>query len=120
MRVVDKLLGKHKIEADDVVAGPAEANGGLVMPACLRVGAASHVGLVRSHNEDALLTVTAGQVGYLGPENPFGLFILADGMGGQQAGEVASILAATASRYPKPVPGRRREAAAQDDYRGVE
>jgi serine/threonine protein phosphatase PrpC len=94
MRVVDKLLGKHKIEADDVVAGPAEANGGLVMPACLRVGAASHVGLVRSHNEDALLTVTAGQVGYLGPEDPFGLFILADGMGGQQAGEVASILAA--------------------------
>jgi serine/threonine protein phosphatase PrpC len=93
MRIVDKLLGRHMAEADEVVAGPVEMSGSLVMPAYLRVGAASHVGLVRSHNEDALLMVTAGQVGYLGPDDPFGLFILADGMGGQQAGEVASLLA---------------------------
>lgn len=100
MRLVSKLLSRHETEADDVATGPAETNGNLVVPSYLRVGAASHVGLVRSHNEDALLTVTAGQVGHLGPEEPFGLFVLADGMGGQQAGEVASILAArTVTRH---------------------
>ncbi|MBQ9299434.1 MAG: Stp1/IreP family PP2C-type Ser/Thr phosphatase [Clostridia bacterium] len=47
----------------------------------------SHVGLVREQNEDTVLA-----------DDRQGIFILADGMGGHQAGEVASLLAATTLR----------------------
>ncbi|MBQ9197246.1 MAG: Stp1/IreP family PP2C-type Ser/Thr phosphatase [Clostridia bacterium] len=47
----------------------------------------SHVGLVREQNEDTVLVDEAR-----------GIFILADGMGGHQAGEVASLLAADTLR----------------------
>ena len=59
----------------------------------LRVGAATDVGRLRAHNEDVLLTFTAELNGDAALDM-FGLFILADGMGGHQAGEVASSLAA--------------------------
>jgi PPM family protein phosphatase len=47
------------------------------MSLSLRYAARSHVGLIRDHNEDS---------GYAGPR----LLVVADGMGGQAAGEVAS------------------------------
>lgn len=47
----------------------------------------SHVGLVRELNEDTVLV-----------DEDQGIYILADGMGGHKAGEVASLLAATALR----------------------
>jgi PPM family protein phosphatase len=58
----------------------------------LRVGRATDVGRVRAHNEDSSLTFEST---HDGDESlaPLGLFILADGMGGHQAGEVASSLA---------------------------
>ncbi len=61
--------------------------------AYLRVGRASDVGQMRSHNEDVLLTFESTFEGD-DPLEPFGLFIIADGMGGHQAGEIASSLAA--------------------------
>jgi protein phosphatase len=64
-----------------------------VMVPRLRTGRASHVGRVRSHNEDALLTIES-QFDGDEPLAPFGIYIVADGMGGHLAGEVASSLAA--------------------------
>jgi serine/threonine protein phosphatase PrpC len=65
----------------------------------LCVGYASDVGRFRDHNED---TLVAFQGVHLGDDasDPFGFFIVTDGMGGHQAGEVASSLAARlASNY---------------------
>ena len=53
----------------------------------LVVGAATDVGRVRDHNEDAFLV-----------DDQLGLFAVADGMGGHQAGEVASAIALEALR----------------------
>lgn len=47
------------------------------------------VGRQREHNEDSLLAVTSTISGSSGSV-PFGLYIVADGMGGHQFGEVAS------------------------------
>jgi protein phosphatase len=62
------------------------------MPQVLHVGRASSVGHVRDHNEDVLLTLEINQLGDQAAE-PLGWFVLADGMGGHQAGELASALA---------------------------
>jgi len=53
------------------------------------------VGRQRDLNEDSILTITATLAGN-GGNIPFGLFIVADGMGGHQYGEVASNAAARA------------------------
>ena len=47
------------------------------------------VGKQREHNEDSLLAITSTIAGNTG-NIPFGLYIVADGMGGHQFGEVAS------------------------------
>jgi serine/threonine protein phosphatase PrpC len=61
-------------------------------PTGLQVGRVSDVGHVRDHNEDVLLTLETSQLGQHVPE-PLGFFALADGMGGHEAGELASALA---------------------------
>jgi PPM family protein phosphatase len=61
-------------------------------PMQLISGTAQSVGVVRDHNEDTLFAMTS----VLSEENfqmPYGLFIIADGMGGHQNGEVASRMA---------------------------
>jgi serine/threonine protein phosphatase PrpC len=55
------------------------------------VGTAQSTGLERSHNEDALFVMQGNSEG--DPSLPsFGLFVVADGMGGHRAGEVASAI----------------------------
>ncbi|MBN1248914.1 MAG: serine/threonine-protein phosphatase [Anaerolineae bacterium] len=57
-----------------------------------RVGSKTHTGKVRDHNEDAVLVLTSHLDAT--PTSPdFGLFMVADGMGGHQNGEAASALA---------------------------
>ena len=53
------------------------------------VGHATHVGLQRTLNEDHLLTLKFEHA-YLSQSKPIGLYLVADGIGGQAAGEVAS------------------------------
>lgn len=55
----------------------------------LEVGSLSDVGLVRTNNEDALLVLASRMEG---AGKGSALFAVADGMGGHQAGEVASAL----------------------------
>lgn len=55
-------------------------------------GRASDVGRVRQINEDSLLTLE-GMVIEHGGNVPLGLYVVADGMGGHQSGEVASAIA---------------------------
>jgi protein phosphatase len=104
----------------------------------LRVGVVSTTGNVREHNEDNFFipgrTGTAehapalaspldtpappgnngnGTAGFV-PEGPPGLFIVADGMGGQLAGEKASEMAVEI------IPGELlRRLAAEDDEKGI-
>ncbi|MBL8051154.1 MAG: hypothetical protein JNM46_08030, partial [Anaerolineales bacterium] len=55
----------------------------------LVAGVGQSVGKQRDHNEDSVMAMTSTISGT--PENiPFGLYIVADGMGGHQFGEVAS------------------------------
>jgi protein phosphatase len=68
------------------------------VPHTLQVGRASNVGQVRDHNEDVLLTLEINQLGDQAIE-PLGWFVLADGMGGHQAGELASALAMRVVTY---------------------
>ena len=55
----------------------------------LVIGTGQSTGIERSHNEDALLVIKSQAAGDDSPPN-FGLFVVADGMGGHRAGEVAS------------------------------
>ena len=50
----------------------------------IEMASATHTGMVRSHNEDSI-----------GIDAAIGLAVLADGMGGYNAGEVASGIAVT-------------------------
>ena len=61
-------------------------------PPQLITGFAQSVGKQRDHNEDALFTLTTALVSDT-RQIPFGLYIIADGMGGHQHGEVASAVA---------------------------
>lgn len=61
----------------------------LALPLTWRVAWASHVGHVRQLNEDSLVALNLDMVSQRG-HDPLGLFVVADGMGGQAAGEVAS------------------------------
>ena len=68
---------------------PTRKDGG---PAMFRVGMGSSVGMQRDHNEDALFSATTTLVTER-TNFPFGLYIVADGMGGHAHGEKASEVA---------------------------
>ncbi len=83
--------------SDDQLRTVAPA-GGLPMTPQLLVGMAQSVGLQRDHNEDTVFTFTSN----LGGDTKnliFGLFVIADGMGGYQHGELASSVATNAMAH---------------------
>ncbi len=54
-----------------------------------RLGRRTHVGMVRNLNEDSLLTLELNRI-QQSVSQPLGIFVIADGMGGHAAGEIAS------------------------------
>lgn len=90
------------------------------------VGRRTDVGQERSLNEDSMLTLDIAPV-YRSASRPVGLFVVADGMGGHEAGDLASqltvqtiarhavehIFARAASSEPLPDAGRWLTAAVQ-------
>lgn len=88
---LERLFGRTRQTDSQSVSVPAAPAG----PALDRlvVGIAHDVGRVRSHNEDSLVVVSGLHRGEDGPPD-FGLFVVADGMGGHHMGERASTLAA--------------------------
>ena len=95
MDFLRRALGKGKMvkaEKKVPVVKSAEATNISQEGLSFLVGKGSHIGKKREHNEDSFFTLecTLKQNGEI---VPFGLFIIADGMGGHQAGDVASALA---------------------------
>ncbi len=80
----DKLPSTHKPEL------PIETQQ-LDLPQFI-IGCGHSVGKQRDHNEDALFTLTTNLIAE-DSQIPFGLYIIADGMGGHQHGEIASSVA---------------------------
>lgn len=58
----------------------------------MRCGALTDVGMVREHNEDALLTLEYFRDSEVEPTSRY-LYVVSDGMGGAEAGEVAAAIA---------------------------
>ncbi len=67
----------------------------VITPGHLLVGVGQSVGLQRERNEDALFSLTS-ILADGNTELPFGVFIVADGMGGHEHGEIASGVAVRA------------------------
>jgi protein phosphatase len=78
--------------------GPSSERLSLPIHSKFEVGWATDVGKMRDHNEDTALVIAAAHdADEMRPW--FGLFVLADGMGGHRAGERASSLAARVAAY---------------------
>lgn len=98
MDFLNRLFGKRKSAPPDIIdTAPLDPSmigpGGIPAQQTGRilVGTAQSTGLERSHNEDALFVMQGNSEGDSSLPD-FGLFIVADGMGGHRAGEVASAI----------------------------
>jgi serine/threonine protein phosphatase PrpC len=100
MQFLRTLLGKTSVPDTDASASPMALASPVAEAALprLQVGWATDAGEVRRHNEDTVLVLTTACDGD-DALPAFGLFVLADGMGGHQAGEVASSLTARTVAY---------------------
>ncbi len=78
--------------AEDLSPFSPEVKENLAASGIFNAGWITDVGQVRDHNEDGLFVFISEQQSNEALP-PFGLFVLADGMGGHQAGEAASALA---------------------------
>ncbi|HVN56217.1 MAG TPA: protein phosphatase 2C domain-containing protein [Anaerolineaceae bacterium] len=105
--IISRLFGRKKQLPESVQTAPLSpdqletvtAEPLRFFPPQLVVGTAQSVGRQRDHNEDCLFAMSSM---ISGSENslPFGIFMVADGMGGHENGEVASNVAVrTLSTY---------------------
>ena len=88
------------IKAKDISTAPLtnlamineRENGPTVEPRQFMIGSGQSIGMKRDHNEDSLFTLSI-TIGNSTGNQPMGLFIIADGMGGHHHGEIASNIA---------------------------
>ncbi|UCH60914.1 MAG: serine/threonine-protein phosphatase [Anaerolineales bacterium] len=99
MKIVEKLFGRNTEQSEsDVPTKPLpkieqhSSDTHTFEPPQLIVGCGQSVGRQRDHNEDALFTLATTFTSEYS-NIPFGLFLVADGMGGHQYGELASGIA---------------------------
>ncbi|GIK40082.1 MAG: hypothetical protein BroJett011_39150 [Chloroflexota bacterium] len=100
MNFLQRLFAQPKVEVESSrqVAGKssdqkANQGGGISqLPPGLHIGKLSDIGRIRDRNEDSFYTFES-LLQHNDGQEPFGLFIVADGMGGHQKGELASSLA---------------------------
>ena len=93
--VFERVLGTHEITTADTLAEAfREAVTAIRRPTTLRlrVGRHTDVGMVRDLNEDSLLVLELDRM-HRSISQPIGLYVVADGMGGHAAGDVASGIA---------------------------
>ncbi len=91
-RLFDKIIGKNKGKSPETLVQrrqPLNDHNSNLTPIQYMVGSGQSVGMQRDHNEDALFTFTS-VLSDGSSEELFGLFVIADGMGGHRNGEVAS------------------------------
>ena len=86
-KIADGLASKPRIQIGRATDHPPVSG----IP-CITLGHAQSVGIVRKNNEDSLFALTGINAGDSQQHN-FGLFVVADGMGGHQKGERASTVA---------------------------
>ena len=93
---LERILGRAlALEPTERYADPQALKTALLTlnrSASIRSAWRTDVGQVRDHNEDAVLVKEVGQ-GTIAGDNFNGLYIVSDGMGGAEAGEVASQMA---------------------------
>jgi len=97
----DKHEGGFKVDQSTLPlqSNPALTKAKALSRAKYRVATCLSTGKARSHNEDTLFTFNSFMDG-IDSSAAFGIYLVADGMGGHQSGEVASSLAAqAASQY---------------------
>jgi len=90
--VFERVLNTREITtAESLAEAFGEAMTAIRRPTTLRlrVGRHTDVGMVRDLNEDSLLILELDRV-HRSMSRPIGLFVVADGMGGHAAGDVAS------------------------------
>jgi len=82
-------LPEH-VRTDPVSAGKGGSSPAVRTDPSIQVAQRTHLGAARQRNEDAVYTFVAQASGGFEPLPPFGLFIVADGMGGHFDGHKAS------------------------------
>ncbi|TFH37892.1 MAG: serine/threonine-protein phosphatase [Anaerolineales bacterium] len=95
-RIFSRLFRRSQPASAPASSDPVGSTAAQVTPTAaaasrnrLIVASGQSTGIERSHNEDALLLLNGYSVG-MDSHSDFGVFIVADGMGGHRAGEVAS------------------------------
>ena len=94
---INKILHRDQPKAVEVITSPLpEDPNKIIVPRPLRLeppqlltGTGQSVGMQREHNEDCIFSFNSILSGN-GNSVPVGIFIVADGMGGHQHGEIAS------------------------------
>lgn len=97
-RIFGRLRGGERPEGDDGTADTAPLDPGRAevtfvedFKRHISYGSAQSVGIERDHNEDALFVLIGNASGHEAIPD-FGLFVVADGMGGHRSGERASAI----------------------------